>query len=170
MSLPGPCRDRQKGHIAERIQWLVPQLGATALAVQIDVVSGSHDETRPGLRICRDVAGPSVSLDLQQSLRIIEVLPSEVPGLVSLENTMFLLASLILLFIVAWLFFNALNEKRWVDAHMHDETVAADPGILPDVSEFSANLRQRAEDQNDPLGKVVAKGAELREKARSKLK
>lgn len=106
---------------------------------------------------------------------------------------MFLLSSLILLFIVAWLFFNALNEKRWVDAHRHDETVAADPGILPDLSQIfgggdsgsviektgarlkstasdvTSNLKQRAGDENDPIGRVVAKGSEMREKARNRL-
>lgn len=47
---------------------------------------------------------------------------------------MFMLATLIFLLIAAWLFFNGINEKRWVDAHRHDETVAADPGLLPRMS------------------------------------
>ncbi len=38
--------------------------------------------------------------------------------------------SLILIGIIVWLFMNALNEKQWVDAHSHDEKVAADPGLF----------------------------------------
>lgn len=36
-----------------------------------------------------------------------------------------------LLFLAAWLFFNAVNERRWVQAHSHDATVASDEGLLP---------------------------------------
>ncbi len=36
-----------------------------------------------------------------------------------------------LLFVASWLFFNALNERRWVQAHIHDESVASDEGLLP---------------------------------------
>jgi len=46
---------------------------------------------------------------------------------------MFLIAAICLLLLAAWLFLNALNEMRWVEAHSHDETVAADKGFLPDV-------------------------------------
>ena len=35
-----------------------------------------------------------------------------------------------LLAIAAWLIFNALNERRWVEAHSHDETVASDDGLF----------------------------------------
>ncbi len=35
-----------------------------------------------------------------------------------------------LLALAAWLFFNALNERRWVQAHSHDEAVASDEGLL----------------------------------------
>lgn len=41
------------------------------------------------------------------------------------------IATLCLLAIAAWLFFNALNERRWVEAHSHDETVASDQGLFP---------------------------------------
>jgi len=58
------------------------------------------------------------------------------------------IATLCLLAVAAWLFFNALNEKRWVEAHSHDETVAADRGILPDISKYTASLR------SDPGGKL----------------
>ena len=40
------------------------------------------------------------------------------------------ISTLCLLCIAAWLFFNALNEKRWVEAHSHDESVASDEGLL----------------------------------------
>jgi len=44
------------------------------------------------------------------------------------------ICTLFLLVVAAWLFFNALNERRWVQAHSHDETVAADQGFLPSFS------------------------------------
>lgn len=40
------------------------------------------------------------------------------------------ICSLFLLVVAAWFFFNALNERRWVEAHSHDETVASDEGLL----------------------------------------
>ncbi len=48
------------------------------------------------------------------------------------------ISTLCLLAIAAWLFFNALNERRWVEAHSHDETVASDEGLLPS---FTARTR-----------------------------
>ncbi|MFK7861267.1 MAG: hypothetical protein AB8B64_20800 [Granulosicoccus sp.] len=44
------------------------------------------------------------------------------------------ICTLFLLVVSAWLFFNALNERRWVQAHSHDETVAADKGLFPAFS------------------------------------
>jgi len=41
------------------------------------------------------------------------------------------ISTICLLAIAAWLFFNALNERRWVEAHSHDESVASDKGFLP---------------------------------------
>ncbi|MFK8082871.1 MAG: hypothetical protein AB8B97_21535 [Granulosicoccus sp.] len=41
------------------------------------------------------------------------------------------ICTLFLLVVAAWLFFNAMNERRWVLAHSHDETVAADEGLFP---------------------------------------
>lgn len=46
--------------------------------------------------------------------------------------------TLCLLAVAAWLFFNALNERRWVDDHSHDETVASDEGLL---AGFTAKTR-----------------------------
>jgi hypothetical protein len=48
------------------------------------------------------------------------------------------IATLCMLAIAAWLFFNASNERRWVQVHSHDETVASDEGILPN---FTARTR-----------------------------
>lgn len=40
------------------------------------------------------------------------------------------IATLCLLFLAAWLFLNALNERRWVQANSHDESVASDDGLF----------------------------------------
>ncbi len=47
------------------------------------------------------------------------------------------IATLCLLTIAAWLFFNALNELDWVKAHSHDETVASDVGLFPTLTAFT---------------------------------
>ena len=44
------------------------------------------------------------------------------------------ITTLCLLAVAIWLFFNALNERRWVEAHSHDETVASDEGLLPSLT------------------------------------
>jgi Rad3-related DNA helicase len=44
------------------------------------------------------------------------------------------ITTLCLLTVALWLFFNALNERRWVEAHSHDETVASDEGLLPSLT------------------------------------
>ncbi|MFK7994734.1 MAG: hypothetical protein AB8B87_11395 [Granulosicoccus sp.] len=44
------------------------------------------------------------------------------------------ICTIFLLIVAAWLFFNALNERRWVQAHSQDETVAADKGLFPAFS------------------------------------
>ncbi|PID60651.1 MAG: hypothetical protein CSB44_09735 [Gammaproteobacteria bacterium] len=41
------------------------------------------------------------------------------------------IVTLCLLFVAAWLFFNAMNEREWVQAHIHDDLVAADKGLFP---------------------------------------
>jgi len=51
------------------------------------------------------------------------------------------IATLCLLAVAAWLLFNGINERRWVQAHSHDETVAADEGFLPDFSAMVAKRR-----------------------------
>ena len=44
------------------------------------------------------------------------------------------ITTLCLLAVALWLFFNALNERRWVDDHSHDETVASDEGLFPSLT------------------------------------
>jgi len=44
------------------------------------------------------------------------------------------ITTLCLLAVALWLFFNALNERRWVEDHSHDETVASDEGLLASLT------------------------------------
>lgn len=72
------------------------------------------------------------------------------------------IATLCLLSLAAWFVMNALNERQWVQSHSDDETVAADPGFIPDISKVS----QRADalkknlslkDDNTPISRAVSK-------------
>ncbi len=71
------------------------------------------------------------------------------------------IATLCLLAIAAWLFFNALNERRWVQAHSHDETVASDEGLLASFTSLtrtaspSGDPAIAGEPQITPLGRAV---------------
>lgn len=47
------------------------------------------------------------------------------------------ITTIFLLAVAAWLFFNALNERRWVEDHRHDETVASDEGLLPSLTSLT---------------------------------
>lgn len=73
------------------------------------------------------------------------------------------IATICLLAIAAWLIFNGINERRWVQAHSHDETVAADEGFLPNFSTAVAKRRVDADgklsirDENTRFAKAVAK-------------
>lgn len=49
------------------------------------------------------------------------------------------ISTLCLLAVAAWLLFNALNERRWVEAHSHDETVASDPGLFPSLTALTGS-------------------------------
>ena len=49
------------------------------------------------------------------------------------------ITTLCLLAVFAWLMFNGLNERRWVQAHAHDETVASDEGLLPSLSSLTGS-------------------------------
>ena len=59
------------------------------------------------------------------------------------------LITLFLLAVFAWFLLNGLNEKQWVDAHMHDETVASDKGL------FSSFTSLGDGDNDDKVGNVV---------------
>ncbi len=60
------------------------------------------------------------------------------------------LISLFLLALFAWLLLNGLNEKQWVDAHMHDENVASDKGLFASFTALGDG------DEEDKVGNVVA--------------
>jgi len=83
------------------------------------------------------------------------------------------IATLCLLCVAAWFFLNGLNEKRWVEAHSHDDTVAGDPGLFPSLSNLAEKARTDGPssivDDNSRLGKAVAKVQEKSAKAGEKL-
>ena len=62
------------------------------------------------------------------------------------------IATLCLLAIAVWLFFNALNERRWVESHSHDETVASDEGLL---ANFTALTRTAPASEPGAPGEVI---------------
>ncbi len=59
------------------------------------------------------------------------------------------LISLLLLAVFAWLLLNGINEKQWVDAHMHDENVSSDKGLFASFTELLDG------DEEDKVGNVV---------------
>jgi len=59
------------------------------------------------------------------------------------------LITLFLLAVFAWFLLNGLNEKQWVDAHMHDETVASDKGLFASFTALGDG------DKDDRVGNVV---------------
>jgi len=59
------------------------------------------------------------------------------------------LISLFLIALFAWLLLNGINEKQWVDAHMHDETVASDKGLFASFTALGEG------DNEDKVGNVV---------------
>ncbi len=72
------------------------------------------------------------------------------------------IATLCLLCVAAWLLVSGLNERRWVHEHIHDETVAADPGFIPDMGRVSAKANEfkaklSLEDDDTPLSRAVNK-------------
>lgn len=60
------------------------------------------------------------------------------------------LITLFLLALFAWLLLNGINEKQWVDAHMHDENVASDKGLFASFTALGEG------DAEDKVGNVVA--------------
>lgn len=73
------------------------------------------------------------------------------------------IATLCLLAIAVWLFFNALNERRWVEAHSHDETVASDEGLLANFTALTRTATPTGDPSapgeviQTPLGRAVSK-------------
>lgn len=72
------------------------------------------------------------------------------------------IATLCLLCIAAWLVLSGLNERQWVNDHSHDETVAADPGFIPDMKKVADKGRElkgkmSLEDDNTPMSRAVTK-------------
>lgn len=78
------------------------------------------------------------------------------------ECAMIWITSICLIAVAAWLLFNALNERRWVKAHSHDETVASDEGLLPSLTGRTKTAATGAEGgtpmhgQETPLERVTA--------------
>jgi len=78
------------------------------------------------------------------------------------------LISLFLLALFAWLLLNGLNEKQWVDAHMHDENVASDKGLFASftalgdgneedkVGNVVANLKKKSSEASAVIGEKVS--------------
>lgn len=73
------------------------------------------------------------------------------------------ITTLCLLAVALWLFFNALNERRWVEAHSHDETVASDEGLLPSLTGLTKTANPSSDNgtpgltQETPLERAAAK-------------
>ena len=81
------------------------------------------------------------------------------------------IVTLCLLATFAWFLFNALNEKRWVEAHSHDEAVASDEGFLPSFTQMKSKVGPDAEgkvsisEENSRFARAVAKVQEKTSKA-----
>lgn len=73
------------------------------------------------------------------------------------------LITLFLIAIFAWLVLNGINEKQWVDAHLHDENVASDKGLF---ASFSALGEGEADDK---VGNVVANVKKKSAEAKSQI-
>lgn len=73
------------------------------------------------------------------------------------------ICSICLLLLALWFFFNALNERRWVEAHSHDETVASDKGLLPNFSSITgsgvlaSDRKFSLNEENSPFARAVEK-------------
>ncbi len=103
--------------------------------------------------------------------------------------------TLFLIALFAWFLLNGLSEKQWVDAHMHDETVASDKGLFASFtalgdgdgedkvgnvmqnlkkksSEASSALGEKISDarQSDTAGKMREKTSGIRDRVRDEVK
>ncbi len=73
------------------------------------------------------------------------------------------LITLFLLAVFVWLLLNGINEKQWVDAHLHDENVASDKGLFASFTALGEG------DEEDKVGNVVANVKKKSAEASSKL-
>ncbi len=92
------------------------------------------------------------------------------------------LITLFLLALFVWLLLNGINEKQWVDAHMHDETVSSDKGLFASftglgegeaddkVGNVVENLKKKSADASSAIGEKIsdARQSETAEKMREK--
>jgi len=92
------------------------------------------------------------------------------------------LITLFLIALFAWLLLNGINEKQWVDAHMHDENVASDKGLFASftalaeggeedkVGNVVANVKKKSAEASSMVGEKIteARGSETAEKMREK--
>lgn len=74
------------------------------------------------------------------------------------------ITTICLLLVFAWLLFNGLNERRWVKAHSHDESVASDEGLLYNLSarknSGTAEGGTASADEQSLFGRTVARVSE----------
>jgi len=84
------------------------------------------------------------------------------------------LITLLLLALFAWLLLNGLNEKQWVDAHQHDETVASDKGLFASftaLGDASSAIGEKISDarQSETAGKLREKTSGVRERVQNEV-
>jgi len=92
------------------------------------------------------------------------------------------LITLFLIALAAWLILNGINEKQWVDAHMHDENVASDKGLFASftalgegdsedkVGNVISNVKKKSSEATDKIGEKLsdARKSETADKMREK--
>lgn len=92
------------------------------------------------------------------------------------------LITLFLLAVAAWLILNGINEKQWVDAHMHDENVSSDKGLFASftglvdgegedkVGNVISNVKKRTAEAGGAVGEKLsdARQSDTAEKMREK--
>lgn len=92
------------------------------------------------------------------------------------------LITLFLLAVAAWLILNGINEKQWVDAHMHDENVSSDKGLFASftgladgegedkVGNVISNVKKRTAEASGAVGEKLsdARQSDTAEKMRER--
>ena len=74
-----------------------------------------------------------------------------------------------LVVVIVWLVLNGLNEMKWVQAHSHDEEVAADPGIIPTKADLS-NARDKIKEKTQAALQEDGALGKAKQSARNSLK